>query len=982
MAVKKSKRTEKKRVVYRDSFLRRNAYPLIIFLFSFLLYFNAINNDYNLDDELVTKQHKLTSQGITAIPKIFTSPYYSDDMGYAFDYRPIVHTSFAIEHQLFGESAKVSHFFNIFFYSLLCLILYFVLLNFPRVSSLFAFCASVLFTAHPLHTEIVCSIKNRDEIFSLLFALLALFAALKYQKGDSGHWKINIKYSSRYIPFNIWLPITCLFFLSSLLSKFSGVSFAIIIPLTLIIFFEMSVLRIALMNLMFVVPIFLLCQQISLWSQVKFTLLTFLAPFVFYLPSSQGRKILNSVWRFCKGTVLFGFMNKQAFRIPDKQPPLGSEIEVVTVSQIFRIRSVLWGFFVLLIIIVSFLSEQKAIIGVGLSVLVLLSIMLKQPSVRFWAITAFVLMLFVLSLICAFRNVAIDYIFCLIAAYLVFFWKQKDNTFEPILKFALLFVVIGSVFAHVYLTGQIGMFLAFPLVLISWRFPKTRVPFIILFLLYGSTIIGDLPGFITRPNFIDFRNIVLVLMQTSVLIFLIIKSLYGKGTQMWVSFAIWAYGLVALGDLPYFYNSSNLSQNDSVNITSPQKTQADLIRQKNSYTKAILLFEMNPDRRIDFVESPVDLYSPLSIRIGTSAITVLHYIKNLFIPYPLSFYYGYKYIEPTNIFTPLALLSTAIHLMLLILGVVFFGRYKIISWALIVYLLSVFAISNFLQPVAGIVADRFATIPSLAFCVAFTWIVFRLFIRDVKLSEVAFERFRIGGKLILLLTALAFAVITFNRNYDWKDDLTLFRRDIKGVSQSAQANNLLAIHLINRAFTLNNEPEKQKALRIEAVCYFKNAIEIYPNFFNVSFDLGRTYMLLNMPDSALPYFQKAMALNPNYNETYISIGDVYFIQGKFNEAIRYFEKAVENRPDNYKAYDKLSFVYYKLHEFNKSLEINQKAADRMPALSNPLVNIGRTYIGMNIPDSAVVYFKKALLIEPGNIVAKQMLQQLENQQKY
>jgi hypothetical protein len=88
---------------------------------------NSIPNDYNLDDELVTQNHRLTAGGISAIPDIFTEPYYKDKMGYSYEYRPMVLVSFAIEHEFFGDNPHVSHFFNVLLYALLCLTLYRVL---------------------------------------------------------------------------------------------------------------------------------------------------------------------------------------------------------------------------------------------------------------------------------------------------------------------------------------------------------------------------------------------------------------------------------------------------------------------------------------------------------------------------------------------------------------------------------------------------------------------------------------------------------------------------------------------------------------------------------------------------------------------------------------------------------------------------------------------------------------------------------------
>jgi hypothetical protein len=88
---------------------------LAMFLLTFLLFGNTLPHGYNLDDEFVTKNHPFTSKGFAGIEEIFKSPYYSDNMGYSYEYRPVTHLSFAIEHQLFGEHPSISHFLISFF---------------------------------------------------------------------------------------------------------------------------------------------------------------------------------------------------------------------------------------------------------------------------------------------------------------------------------------------------------------------------------------------------------------------------------------------------------------------------------------------------------------------------------------------------------------------------------------------------------------------------------------------------------------------------------------------------------------------------------------------------------------------------------------------------------------------------------------------------------------------------------------------------
>ncbi len=146
----------------------------ILFSLAFLLYANTFQNGYNMDDTLVTQNHPLTSQGLEAIGEIFTSPYYQDDMGYAYGYRPIVHVSFAIEHTFFGENPKVGHLINTLLFAFSCLLLlkFLFRLNKNELST-WIVVATLLFAVHPIHTEVVASLKNRDELLAFLFSIAA-----------------------------------------------------------------------------------------------------------------------------------------------------------------------------------------------------------------------------------------------------------------------------------------------------------------------------------------------------------------------------------------------------------------------------------------------------------------------------------------------------------------------------------------------------------------------------------------------------------------------------------------------------------------------------------------------------------------------------------------------------------------------------------------------------------------------------------------
>ncbi len=204
----------------------------IIVLFSFILYGNTIPNDYALDDAMVNTNNRFTQSGIHGIKDIFlydSFKGFSEVMMNSVSggrYRPLSIATFAIENHFFGNNPHISHFINICLYTLTCLLLYIILdlilKKHPQQNWYISipFIATILFIAHPIHTEVVANIKCRDEIMSLLFSLFSLFLILKYFE----HHKIIYLFSASFI------------YLLALLSKEIAIVFILIIPLTVFFF--------------------------------------------------------------------------------------------------------------------------------------------------------------------------------------------------------------------------------------------------------------------------------------------------------------------------------------------------------------------------------------------------------------------------------------------------------------------------------------------------------------------------------------------------------------------------------------------------------------------------------------------------------------------------------------------------------------------------------------------------------------------------
>lgn len=141
----------------------------IIFIAAFLLYSNTFTHNYTLDDTAAIHENLYVQEGIKGIPDLFKIEFWhfgNVKLGY---YRPLSLVTFAVEHQFFGMNPHVSHFNNVLLFAITGMMLFLFLTRFfSSLGLLFAFLVSLLFVAHPLHTEVIASIKSRDEILSFL----------------------------------------------------------------------------------------------------------------------------------------------------------------------------------------------------------------------------------------------------------------------------------------------------------------------------------------------------------------------------------------------------------------------------------------------------------------------------------------------------------------------------------------------------------------------------------------------------------------------------------------------------------------------------------------------------------------------------------------------------------------------------------------------------------------------------------------------
>jgi tetratricopeptide (TPR) repeat protein len=202
---------------------------LILAISGGVLYSNTSEHNYNLDDFSVIVDNEFTIKGTEAIGDIFSHGYrtgmnFEDNL-----YRPLSKAMFAWEYEQSGGKPELSHKVNIFIYSLLCGLIFLLLNRFFPNRYYLALIAALLFTFHPIHTEVVANIKSRDEMLAMFFMVIGLWFAKSY--GDTLKKRLLI--------------ISGVAFFLALLSKESAITYVALMPVTLYFFSELKWSKIA-----------------------------------------------------------------------------------------------------------------------------------------------------------------------------------------------------------------------------------------------------------------------------------------------------------------------------------------------------------------------------------------------------------------------------------------------------------------------------------------------------------------------------------------------------------------------------------------------------------------------------------------------------------------------------------------------------------------------------------------------------------------
>jgi len=362
----------------------------------------------------------------------------------------------------------------------------------------------------------------------------------------------------------------------------------------------------------------------------------------------------------------------------------------------------------------------------------------------------------------------------------------------------------------------------------------------------------------------------------------------------------------------------------------------------------------------------------------TQFSVIIKYIQLLFLPINQTFEYDFPISN--SFFEIRTMLCFVILLSVIILAILSFKKYRIISFGIFWFFLTLSIESSFI-PIADVIYEHRTYLPSFGFFLILSSGIFFFLWNKNKYFAI----------IILVIIIGSNSFLTYERNKVWKDTFT-FLSDIilKSPNKARPIGGLgdyykdlgkseMAIADYSRAIAINPKYTEAYINRgiiygnmgkwNEAISDYSKAVEIDPKSDQAYYDRGNAYRTIGKWDKAIADYSRAIAINRKYSVAYSNRGIVKGNMGKWNEAITDYSKAIEIDPKSDQAHYNRGIAYRKLGQWDKAIADYSKAIEINPKFKEAFTNRGVAYSNLEQWDKAVEDFTKALEIDPNFTIA-------------
>jgi hypothetical protein len=214
-------------------------------------------------------------------------------------------------------------------------------------------------------------------------------------------------------------------------------------------------------------------------------------------------------------------------------------------------------------------------------------------------------------------------------------------------------------------------------------------------------------------------------------------------------------------------------------------------------------------------------------KLATIFLTLGWYIKLLFAPWPLTHDYYPYHVPKVNWLDWRALLSLALYAGMAVWAYFNLRKRNLPAYTFVFFIATISIVSNLFVSVGSFMNERFAFMPSVAFCMLAGWFLMEQLPKWLKIDG---NQVNWIGALGIMGVLGVYAMLTVKRVPDWQSAFTLNASAVVNSPGSARAQSFYATAVYQELY-INAKTKEEKLRWVDTMDYhIQRAIEIYPDY--------------------------------------------------------------------------------------------------------------------------------------------------------
>lgn len=322
----------------------------------------------------------------------------------------------------------------------------------------------------------------------------------------------------------------------------------------------------------------------------------------------------------------------------------------------------------------------------------------------------------------------------------------------------------------------------------------------------------------------------------------------------------------------------------------------------------------------------------------TQMPVLITYLRLMVLPFGQNL--DYDFPAYNSFFHPNVLVSFLILTGLFICALKLLRGNRLLAFGLLWFFVTISVESTFIT-IKNVIFEHRMYLPMAGLAVFISVAVFRLM-----------QKMRTAVVILSMMVA-AFGLLTYQRNFVWRDGVSLWSDVVKKSPLKARPHISLAIAYI------------QDERYDEALAQLNTALALDPNAYKAYNNRGLVFSKKGLYREAINEYDRAIELNPDNPVTYNNRGDAYRELGLDQAAYDDYAQAIRLNPYYAQAYINRGVFYGKKNDLDLALADFTVAIRINPTLPESYNNRGIVYQQKKMYDLAESDFNQAIRMKPG-----------------